>query len=108
MAAARWLLPPPGGPNSKRLAPFSSQLSPAVSAMTWALLTIGTASKSKPASGWPTFLVGLFGELGPHQFDGRQAQVGEQQLDARSVDRIDRLHATPPSSPRSGFGARTA
>jgi hypothetical protein len=26
MAAARWLLPPPGGPNNKRLAPFASQL----------------------------------------------------------------------------------
>ena len=103
--------------------------------MTCALLTIGTASKSKfgerfadrqscfgqvtldaaataigdlvlgerrqEASGRPTFLVGLLGELGPHQFDGGQAQVGEQQLDARSVDRIGRLHATPPSRTRS-------
>ena len=36
-AAARWLLPPPGGPNSSRLAPLFSQASPAASAMTWAL-----------------------------------------------------------------------
>ena len=40
-------LPPPGGPNSSRLAPFSSQPSPAHSAITCALETIGTASKSK-------------------------------------------------------------
>jgi len=60
------------------------------------------------AGGWPTFLVRLLGELGPHQFDGGQAQVRQQQLDARSVDRIGRLHATPPSITRSAFGARTA
>ena len=53
MAAARWLLPPPGGPNNKRLAPFSSQLSPAVSAITCALLTIGTALKSKVSNVLP-------------------------------------------------------
>src|SRR5271165_6166370 len=46
-AAARWLLPPPGGPNNSKLAPLFSQASPAASAMTWALLTTGTASKSK-------------------------------------------------------------
>jgi hypothetical protein len=43
-----------GRPNNKRLAPFSSQLSPAVSAVTCALLTIGTASKSKLVSVLPT------------------------------------------------------
>jgi len=64
--------------------------------------------RCEEASGRPTFLVGLLGELGPHQFDGGQAQVGEQQLDTRSVDRIGRLHATPPSRTRSAFGARTA
>jgi hypothetical protein len=37
----------PGGPKTSRLSPFSSQLSPATSAMTWALEIIGTASKSK-------------------------------------------------------------
>jgi len=56
----------------------------------------------------PAFLVGLLGELGPHQFDGGQAQIGKEELDTRGVDRIGRLHATPPSSTRSAFGARTA
>jgi hypothetical protein len=64
--------------------------------------------RGKEASCGPAFLVGLLGELGPHQFDGRQAQVGEEELDARGIDRIDRLHATPPSSASSVFGARTA
>ena len=35
-AAARWDFPPPGGPKHKRLAPFSSQASPAASACTCA------------------------------------------------------------------------
>jgi hypothetical protein len=64
--------------------------------------------RGKEASCGPAFLVGLLGELSPHQFDGRQAQVGEEELDARGIDRIDRLHATPPSSASSVFGARTA
>jgi hypothetical protein len=33
------------------------------------------------------------------KIDGRQAQIGEQELDTRGIDRIDR--ATPPSSDRS-------
>src|SRR5206468_10275945 len=58
-------------------------------------------------SGRPPLLVGLLSELGPHQLDGGQAQVGEQQLDARGIDRVGHLHATPPSSTGSMFGART-
>jgi hypothetical protein len=64
--------------------------------------------RRQEASCGPAFLVGLLGELGPHQFDGRQAQIDEEELDTRGVDRIGRLHATPPSSTRSVFGARTA
>src|SRR6267378_1470691 len=52
-AAARWLLPPPGGPNNSKLAPLFSQASPAASAMTCALLTTGTASKSKVSRVFP-------------------------------------------------------
>src|SRR6266436_4610790 len=33
-AADRWLLPPPGGPNSRMLEPFANQASPDVSAIT--------------------------------------------------------------------------
>jgi hypothetical protein len=53
-AAARWLFPAPGGPNRIRLAPCSSQLSPAASAISCALLIIGTASKSKLSRVSPT------------------------------------------------------
>src|SRR5271165_6825894 len=52
-AAARWLLPPPGGPNNSKLAPLFSQASPAANAMTWALLITGTASKSKLSRVFP-------------------------------------------------------
>ncbi len=64
--------------------------------------------RCQEARGRPTFLVGLLGELGPHQFDGGQAQVGEQEFDARGIDRIGRFHATPPSRTRAAFGAQTA
>jgi hypothetical protein len=54
-AAARWLFPAPGGPNRIGLAPCSSQLSPAASAISCALLIIiGTASKSKLSRVLPT------------------------------------------------------
>ncbi len=69
MAAARWLLPPPGGPNRIRLAPLSSQPSPAARAMTWALEIIGTASKSKLSRVLPR----------------RQAGFGEMTLDAPAI-----------------------
>jgi hypothetical protein len=61
--------------------------------------------RRQEASCGPAFLVGLLGELGPHQLDGGQAQVGEQQLDARGIDRAGRFHATPPSSTGPVFGA---
>ena len=61
--------------------------------------------RGKEASCRPAFLVGLLGELGPHQLDGGQAQVGEQQLDTRRVDRTGRFHATPPSRTGPIFGA---
>jgi hypothetical protein len=64
--------------------------------------------RGKEASCGPAFLVRLLGELDPHQFDGRQAQIGKEELDARGIDRIDRLHATSPSSARAVIGALTA
>jgi len=46
----------------------------------------------------PAFLVGELGELLPHQLDGGKAQIGEQQLEARRVDRsgvfMPSLHRT--------------
>ena len=50
MAEARWLLPAPGGPKMRQLAPWLSQASPAASALTWAFEIIGTTLKSKEAS----------------------------------------------------------
>ena len=95
--------------------------------MTCALLTIGTALKSKVASvlpagnralgempldaaaaavghlvlgerreeagGRPALLVGLRGELGPHQLDAGQAQLAQQQFDAGGVDGVVARHA---------------
>ena len=42
----------------------------------------------------PAFLVGLLGELGPDQLDGRQAQLAQQELDAGGIDGVGRRHAT--------------
>ena len=69
MAEARWLLPPPGGPNRSRLAPFSSQVSPAAMAMTWALEIIGTASNVEGVEG----------------LSGQEAGLGEMPLDAAAI-----------------------
>jgi hypothetical protein len=42
----------------------------------------------------PPFLVGLLGELGPHQPDARQAQLEQQQFDAGGINnRVGRRHA---------------
>src|SRR5262249_34210772 len=46
----------------------------------------------KEAGRRPTFLVGLICELGPHQFHGRQAQLGKLQLDARGIGARGGLH----------------
>jgi hypothetical protein len=45
----------------------------------------------------PSFLVGLGGKIGPDQFDRRQPQFGQEQLDAGGVDGIGGLHAAPPA-----------
>jgi hypothetical protein len=42
-----WLLPTPGGPKIKMLAPFSSHESPLANAITWAFDSIGTSANSK-------------------------------------------------------------
>jgi len=64
--------------------------------------------RREEASRGPAFLIGLLGKLSPHQLDGGQPQVGEEKVDARGIDRVGRLHATPPSQTKSVFGARTA
>jgi hypothetical protein len=38
---------------------------------------IGHLMLGKEAGRWPAFLIGLLRELGPHQFDARQAQLAE-------------------------------
>ena len=42
----------------------------------------------------PAFLVGLLGELGPHQLDARQAQLAQQELDAGGINGVGGRHAT--------------
>ena len=49
--------------------------------------------RRKEAGRRPAFLVGLLGELGPHQLDARQAQLAQQELDAGGVDGVGRRHA---------------
>src|SRR5882762_2092141 len=48
-------------------------------------------------SGRPAFLVGLGSERGPDLLDGREAQLGKEQLDAGGVAGIGRSHAAPTS-----------
>ena len=45
------------------------------------------------AGGRPALLVGLRGELGPHQLDGGQAQLAQQEFDAGGVDGVVARHA---------------
>jgi hypothetical protein len=47
----------------------------------------------KEAGRRPAFLISLFGQPGPHQFDARQAQFIEEQFDACGVDGGGLLHA---------------
>jgi hypothetical protein len=54
----------------------------------------------------PTFLVGLFGELGPHQPDARQAQLIQQEFDPSGINNVRRRHATA-SRLEVGLTART-
>ena len=50
--------------------------------------------RRKEAGRRPAFLVGLLGELGPHQLDARQAQLAQQELDAGGINGVGRRHAT--------------
>jgi hypothetical protein len=56
---------------------------------------------SEEAGRRPALFIGLFRELGPHQFDARQAQFAEQQFDAGGVDGGDLLHAATSNAPRT-------
>ena len=112
-------MPPPGGPNSSRLAALEPDiacgerhhlrlgqhrhavdveageglargqtcfdhvpLDPATT--TVGHLVFGEGCEK--ARGGPAFLVRLRGKLRPDRLDARQAQLGEQQLDARGID----------------------
>jgi hypothetical protein len=50
--------------------------------------------RRKEAGRRPAFLVGLLRELGPHQLEGRQAQLAQQELDAGGINSVGRRHAT--------------
>src|SRR4029078_11301698 len=45
----------------------------------------------------PALLVGLGSDIGPNLLNRGQAQFGEQQFDAGSIDGRGALHATPPA-----------
>jgi hypothetical protein len=44
----------------------------------------------------PTFVVGLLGELGPQQLDGRQSQFVEKKAEPCGIGYIVRAHAASP------------
>ena len=52
--------------------------------------------RGQESSGGPSFLVGLIGELRPHDLDGRQAQFVEEQGEPCGVDSGVRFHAASP------------
>src|SRR5437764_1335769 len=52
--------------------------SDSLAAVTPADGVFGSDSRQEASCG-PTFLVGLLGEPGPHQFDGGQAQIGKEE-----------------------------
>ena len=51
----------------------------------------------KEACRRPSLLVGLGSDIGPNLLNRGQAQFGEQQFDAGSIDGRGALHATPPA-----------
>ncbi len=44
----------------------------------------------------PAFLIGLFGEFGPYELDGRKTQFVEKDAKLGGIDGAVRLHATSP------------
>ena len=62
---------------------------------------------SQEAGSRPTLLVGTRGQGGPHQLDGGQAQLAQQEFDAGSVDGVVARHAAT-SSPEAGSTTWTA
>ena len=48
--------------------------------------------RRKEPCGGSALLVGLFGELGPHQLDARQAQFGQQKFDASGINLVAARH----------------
>jgi hypothetical protein len=50
--------------------------------------------RGEEACGGPALLVGLLGELGPHQLDARQVQLGQQQFDASGINLVVARHTT--------------
>src|SRR5258708_27569078 len=63
--------------------------------------------RRKEAGRRPAFLVGLLRQLGPHQLEGRQAQLAQQELDAGGINGVGRRHA-PTSRLEVGLTAWTA
>jgi len=113
-AAAECDFPTPGGPRTSRLAPFSSQASPAASAWTWAFEIIGAASKGEAAlTSVGELLLGergnkarggraFLGERAPDELRAGEARFGKKKIDACGVDFVVRLHAVAPSREASG------
>ena len=83
-----------GAERLSRRQPRFLQMPFEASAATLGHLVFGEGRKE--AGGGPAFLVGDLRQLGPDQLDPGQAQLGEQQFDARGIDLVGRLHAALP------------
>ena len=62
-------------------------------APTAAIGHLGLGEGGEEAGRRPALLVGLLGDTRPHRLHRRQAQLGQQKLDARGVDREGLAHA---------------
>src|SRR5829696_2679094 len=128
IADAKWLFPPPGGPNRSvepavagddchdlRLGDHRHRLEVegveglsgrqsrlgemALDAAPVSFCELMLGDRREEARGLPAFLVGLLGELRPDELDRGKAQLAEHDAEARGVDGGGRPHAASPVWP---------
>jgi hypothetical protein len=75
----------------------SGFLQMALEAPAVALHDLLLAERGQEAGGGPALLVGGRSQRRPGQFDARQSQLAEHQLDAGGVDLVARVHAASPA-----------
>ena len=86
IADARWLLP-------RQEVGFDEM---ALDAAAIALGKFVFRDGGKETGSGPAFLIGLFGEFGPYELDGRKMQFVEKDAKLGGIDGAVRLHAASP------------